>query len=115
MKGKALVLVLLAMAVMVVPALAGEDLQALRVYFANAIETEIMCCESKSCLQSSRSANLRMKGHREASMALFLKSNKEQLIEEMVATGLEPKEYKVHRFLNHQFCQSCYAKWSAEL
>ena len=109
---KTAVLALVAMVVMVVPAMGGNDVQALRVYFAKTIDKEISCCQNKRSLQTSRSDNLRMEGHRAASEALFLKSQKNELIKEMVASGLEPKPYKVHLFLNEKFCKTCYANWS---
>jgi hypothetical protein len=111
---KAAVLALLAMVVIVFPAIGGNDNQALRVYFAKYIDKEISCCQNKHFLQSSRSDNLRMKCHRASSKALFLKSHKNELIEEMVASGLEPKPYKVHLFLNEKFCKTCYANWSTK-
>jgi hypothetical protein len=109
---KTAVWALVAVLVMVVPAMGGSDVQALRVNFAKTIDKEISCCQNKHSLQTSRSANLRMEGHRAASEALFLKSEKNELIKEMVASGLEPKPYKVHLFLNEKFCKTCYANWS---
>ena len=109
---KTAVFTLVTMLVMVVPALGGNDSQELRVYFAKTIDQEISCCQNKRFLQSSRSDSLRMKGHREASKAIFLKAHKNILIDEMVASGLEPKPYKVDLFLNQEFCSSCYAHWA---
>lgn len=109
---KKAVLALLAMVVMVVPVMGVNDVKALRVYFAKTIDKEISCCQNKRFLQTSRSDNLRMEGHRAASEALFLESQKNELVKEMVASGLEPKPYKVHLFLNEKFCKTCYANWS---
>jgi hypothetical protein len=100
---KVMVLALLAMVAMVIPALGKSDVQSLRAYFTQAIDKEICCCQQKCALQSSRSANLRKKGHREARKAIFLKSHKEEIVEKMLSLGLEPKPYKVDLYLNHQF------------
>jgi len=111
---KTAVLALVTMLVMVIPALGDNDSQASRVYFAKAIDKEISCCQNKQFLRSSKSDSLRMKGHREASKAIFLKAHKNILIDEMVAAGLEPKPYKVDLFLNQEFCRSCYAHWAVK-
>lgn len=100
------------MVVMVVPVWGNDDVQALKVYYEKAIAKEIRCCQQmSSTLHSSNSPNLRLKGHREASKALFLQAHKGELIEKMVAAGIPPKDYQVDRFLNAQFCGNCYAQW----
>lgn len=112
MKPQAVILAILAMVVMVVPAWGNDDVQALKVYYNKAITKEIGCCQKMSdTLESSTSPNLRLKGHREASKAIFLQAHKEKLIETMVAEAIPPKDYQVDRFLNAQFCGSCYASW----
>lgn len=112
MKRQAAVLAILAMVVMVAPVWGGDDVQAFKVYYDKAITEEIGCCQKmSSTLQSSSSPNLRLKGHREASKAIFLQAHKEELIERMAAAGIPPKEHQVDRFLNAQFCCNCYASW----
>ena len=91
---------------------AGEDLQALKTYYEKAIDQEIANCLQKSDLRDSRSVNLRLKGHREASKALFLQTHREALVDSMLATHLKPVDYKVQRFLNERFCRTCYAQWA---
>ncbi len=90
----------------------GGDVEACRVYFEAAIDQEIADCRAMSALRSSRSAHLRLKGHREASKALFLETHKAQLVERMVALNMAPKPYKVDRFLNDRFSCTCYAQWA---
>lgn len=107
---KAMILSLLAMAVVATPAIgSGNEVKSQRAYFEQAIDKEISSCQNKCTLLSSRSANLRMKGNLAASKAIFLQTNKEELIEKMVASGLKPKPYKVDLFLNHEFSNSSYA------
>ena len=104
------VLVTVVMVVMVVPVQGNDDVQALKAYYEKAITKEIGCCQKmSSTLQSSNSPNLRLKGHREASKALFLQAHREELIEKMVTEGISPMDHRVDRFLNAQFSCNCYA------
>lgn len=108
------IITLLALSLIVVSAVGdGDDAQSRKAYFAAAIDDEIAKCRKGASLRASRSANLRLKGHREASMALFLEAHRDQLVEEMLAADLKPKSYKVQRFLNDRFCRACYAIWIA--
>lgn len=91
---------------------AGEELQALKAYYEKAIDQEIANCLQKSDLRDSRSVNLRLKGHREASKALFLQTHREELVDSMLAMQLKPVDYKVQQFLNERFCSTCYAQWA---
>jgi hypothetical protein len=56
-----------------------------------------------------------VKGHREASMAMFLETHRDQLVESMMDQDVKPKAYKVERFLNDRFRCTCYATWNEEL
>ncbi len=111
---KTLVSVMVVMLVvgLVVPAQGGDNVQARKMYYESAITQEIANCRQMSGLRASRSANLRLKGHREASKALFLETHKAQLVESMVVLKVEPKLYKVQRFLNDRFSCTCYAQWA---
>jgi hypothetical protein len=113
MKTKIAFVALLVMVFLVAPVHAEDNIQAMKAYYQKAIDKEIEACQKKQALQSSRSENLRMQGHREASKALFLSSHKEILVDMMVALELDPREYKVQKFLTAQFCNSCYANWLA--
>lgn len=100
------------MLITVVPVKGGDDAQARKVYYEAAITQKIAACHQKSDLRSSRSPKLRMKAHREASKALFLKTHKAQLVDSMLVMNVEPKPYKVERFLNDRFSCTCYAQWT---
>ena len=106
--------VLVLLAFVVAPVQGGDDLRALKVYYEKAIDQEIADCQKKSALRASRSQNLRMKGHREASKALFLMTHKVQLVDGMMAAKLAPKDYKVQRYLNDRFSCTCYAQWAQQ-
>ncbi|MBL0714233.1 MAG: hypothetical protein JJV98_11080 [Desulfosarcina sp.] len=114
MKTLVALIVVLVMALMVVPVQGGDDAQTPKTYYEAAIAREIADCRQKSALRFSRSPNLRLKGHREASKAMFMETHRVQLVDGMVALNLEPKTYKVHRFLNDRFSCTCYAPWVAK-
>ncbi len=105
---------LLALSLVVLPVIGGDDVQLRKAFFEFAIDDEIVKCRKGASLRESRSINLRLKGHREASMALFLETHREELVADMLAAGLAPKTYKVQRFLNDRFCNTCYAQWAAQ-
>ncbi len=114
MKTMVSVMFVVLMVCLVAPAQGGDDVQARKVYYESAISQEIVTCLAKSELRSSRSPNLRMKGRREASKALFLETHKAQLVESMLALKVETKPYKVERFLNDRFSCTCYAQWAPQ-
>ncbi|MDJ0876871.1 MAG: hypothetical protein QNJ02_16490 [Desulfobacterales bacterium] len=113
MKAMVSVMCVVLLVCMLAPTQAGGEVQARRAYYESAIAQEIAACRAKRELRSSRSPNLRMKGHREASKALFLETHKAQLVESMVALNIEAKNYKVARFLNDRFNNTCYAQWTS--
>ena len=96
------------------PAMAADAAPIDRMVYENAIDDEIARSRQMASLMTSRSANLRRKGHREASMAMFLETHRERLVNDMMAVNLEPKDYKVERFLNDRFGCTCYATWAAK-
>ena len=103
---------------MVIVLLAGtvigsDTVPSKRFAYQDAIDEEIAQSRQMASLLTSRSAKLRMKGHREASKAMFLESHRDKLVQEMMKMDLEPKTYKVERFLNDRFNCSCYATWAA--
>ncbi len=106
--------VLMIVVLLVPPAVAGGNTAPVkRQVYENAIDDEIAQSRQMASLLSSRSANLRQKGHREASKAIFLEMHRKELVDDMLAKKLEPKTYKVERFLNDRFRCNCYATWAA--
>ena len=105
---------LMVLALLVAPAMGDEEIQSLKSYYQTAIDEEIAQSRQMASLLSSRSPNLRQKGHREASMAMFLETNRESLVEDMLAQEIEPKTYRVERFLNDRFSCTCYSAWAAK-
>jgi hypothetical protein len=104
---------LLVVAFLVAPVMGGDDASTKRIVYENAIDEEIDQSRQMAKLLSSSSATLRKKGHREASMAMFLETNRDRLVDDMLEMNLEPKGYKVERFLNDRFSCTCYAAWAA--
>jgi hypothetical protein len=114
MRALVAVTTLVVIALLVVPAMGGDEATTERLVYENAIDEEIAQSRQMTSLLTSRSENLRMKGHREASKAMFLEAHRDRLVDDMVALNLEPKDYKVERFLNERFSCTCYAAWAAK-
>lgn len=109
------VIALMVVVLLVAPAMGGGgEAQIERLVYENAIDDEIAQSRQMASLLTSRSANLRKKGHREASKAIFLEMHRNELVDDMMAKKLEPKTYKVERFLNDRFSCNCYATWAAK-
>ena len=105
---------LMVIALLAGPATGSDEAQTKRLVYEDALNDEIAQSRQMTSLLTSRSANLRMKGHREASKAMFLESHRDQLVDDMLKMNLEPKDYKVDRFLNDRFSCTCYATWAAK-
>ncbi len=98
----------------VAPAMGSDIVPIDRMVYEEAIDDAIARSHQKASLMASRSAKLRMKGHREASKAMFLETHRERLLNDMLEVNLEPRGYKVERFLNERFSCTCYATWAAK-
>ncbi len=99
--------------IVVAPAFGGDDAMPKRTYYEDAIDTEIAQSRQMASLMTSRSPNLRKEGHRAASKAMFLETHRDRLVDDMMARNLEPKTYKVERFVNDRFSCTCYSTWAA--
>lgn len=101
------------MVLLVAPAFGDDESVFQRALLEDAIDTEIAQSRQMASLMKSRSANLRVKGHREASMAMYLETHRDELVVDMMKVNLEPKTYKVERYLNERFSCDCYSTWAA--
>jgi len=72
-------------------------------YFKNQIEKKIEQCENKGRFIYSDSINLQCYGKYSLTKALFLKKNKEQLVQTMIYENTPKKEYAIDYFLNSYF------------
>ena len=109
------VIALMVVVLLAAPAMGEEGkAQITRQVYEGAIDDEIAQSRQMASLLGSRSPNLRKKGHREASKAIFLEMHRSELVDGMMEAKLEPKTYKVERFLNDRFSCNCYATWAAK-
>ena len=113
MKTLILLIALMVVTLVVAPAMGGDETPTQRLVYEEAIDDEIARSRQMASLLTSRSVNLRKKGHREASKAMFLEAHRDRLVDDMMAMDLEPKTYKVDRFLNERFSFTCYSTWAA--
>ena len=82
------------------PALSGE---IHRVDLEVIVDKYIAACEAKSAMLDSRSKNIRQAAMRACLRATFCRTSRTELIDELVASNVEPKSHKVHHFLNARF------------
>ena len=101
MKTKVLFTILLAgaMIVPIVFASQSESNDQLKNFYKACLEKKILSCQSKTMLNSSKSANLRKTSAMASEQALFYSSNKEILVNEMIELEIGQKPYKVNYFL----------------
>jgi hypothetical protein len=105
---------LMVVVLLVAPAFGDDESRYQRTLLEDAIDTEIVQARQLAPLMTSRSANLRKEGHRAASKAMFLEAHRDELVVDMMKVNLEPKTYKVERYLNERFSCSCYSTWAAK-
>ena len=94
-----------------VPALA-DDTTTLekRAKLEALVDHHIAACSAKSEMLNSRSEAIRNAAIRSCRIANFCMTSREALIDEMLARNIEPKPYKVSRFLNEKFGDVVLAK-----
>ena len=86
--------------------IAGEK-KDLSPYYQSCVVKKIELCKSQAALlHTSRSANLREYARIQAQMAQFYNAEKKMLVNTMIQMDLEPKHYKIERFLDNQFYRS---------
>ncbi len=108
------VVALMVMVLLAVPVMGDEEADSLKTYYEAAIDEEIIQSRQMTSLMTSRSPNLRQKGHREANMAMYLETHRDELVVDMMEMNLEPKTYKVERYLSDRFSQTSYANLEAK-
>ncbi|MBE9543623.1 MAG: hypothetical protein IMF02_03960 [Proteobacteria bacterium] len=104
-KTSALILVIaLATLIFAMPAIA-DDTKALetRAQLEALIDRYIASNGAKSELLNSRSDNIRKSAIRSCRIASFCVTSREALVKEMLENNIEPKPYKVSRFLNEKY------------
>ena len=81
---------------------------AARTDYVAAVDTIIVKCEKKQCLQRSRSNHLRCYADKAAAKARFLRRHQTDLVEKMVISKIPLKPYRIERFVNEQYAASVY-------
>ena len=83
-----------------VPVLSGETHRA---ELEAIVDAYIANCEAKSAMLDSRSEKIRRSAMLACLRATFCRTSRAELIDELVASNVEPKTHKVHHFLNSRF------------
>lgn len=96
--------IILATMIFDMPAI-GDDTKTIetRTKLETLIDRYIVSCGAKSELLNSRSDAIRNSAIRSCRIANFCLTSREVLIKEMLENNIEPKPYKVRRFLNEKF------------
>lgn len=96
--------IVLATALCTLPAHGNHtDATATKTKLAVLVDDYIACCDAKSAMRNSRSENIRRTAMRSRMKAAYFIHAKEELVEEMIESNIEPKAYKVRLFLNEKF------------
>jgi uncharacterized protein (UPF0333 family) len=90
----------------------GDDIKNIetRAKLETLIDRYIVSCGAKSELLNSRSDVIRKSAIRSCRIADFCLTSREVLIKAMLENNIEPKHYKVSRFLNEKFQITVLAK-----
>ena len=83
----------------------GDDTEIIetRAKLEALIDGYIVSCAAKSEMLHSGSDSIRKSAIRSCRIANFCLTSKESLIKEMLENNVEPKHYKVSRFLKEKF------------
>jgi len=103
--------IILATMIFAMPAI-GDDTKTIeiRAKLEVLIDRYIVSCGAKSELLNSRSDTIRKSSIRACRIANFCLTSREMLINEMLKNNIEPKHYKVSRFLKKKFRITVLAK-----
>jgi hypothetical protein len=71
--------------------------------YARMLDRMISSCDFKSGLSKNRCKCLRENAYYMAREANFIRANKQQLIQKMIASDLRMKDYKVRLFVREQY------------
>ena len=107
MKAKTIVLILkvaLSSMVMAMPVLGGDtETLEKRAKLEALIDRYVVACGAKSEMLNSRSDAIRTSAIRSCRIANFCLTSREALVKEMLENNVEPKSYKVSKYINEKF------------
>lgn len=104
-KTTAMILIIaLSSMVLAMPAL-GDDTKTLktRAKLEALLDRYVVSCGAKSEMLNSRSETIRTSAIRSCRIANFCLTSREVLVKEMLENNIEPKPYKVSKYLNDKF------------
>lgn len=105
----------LAMMIFTMPAASQDIAEAeKKAQLESIIDVYILSCENKALLSSSRGKNLRDSAMLSRLKGAFCRHSKQELVDAMLKEGIEPKPYKVHRYLNARFYETVRAEAVAQ-
>lgn len=81
----------------------GQDAMENRQAIEAIVNDFITSCEIKAGMKESQSEALQRTAALAVMKQAYVRNFKEQLLDEMVAAGVEPKPYQVHYHLNNRF------------
>jgi len=83
----------------------GQDIMNMKMKAGLEVLADryIAVCEAKSTLLNSKSENIRRSATRACVKAAYCRHHRKELVEEMIKQNIEPKPYKVQRFLSEKF------------
>ncbi|MBC7357097.1 MAG: hypothetical protein H5U10_01020 [Desulfacinum sp.] len=106
MKRTAFLIILLALGLTVIPALWVRGDSSPDDSYRDCVDKRIENCERKASYSDCSGSHVRDCAETARKEAAFLKANKEKLIREMKADGVEPVEYKVNYRLIRAFSEN---------
>ena len=87
-----------------VPVLGQDTMNAeMKTELEDLVDQYIAICEAKSTLLNSNSENIRRSATLACVKATYCRHHRKELVDEMVKQNIEPKSYKVRRFLSEKF------------
>jgi len=103
--------IILATLIFAMPAI-GDDTKTIetRAKLESLVDRYIISCGAKSELLNSRSDAIRESSIRACRIANFCFTSREMLIKKMLENNIEPKHYKVSRFMKEKFLITVLAK-----
>ena len=100
-------IIVLTLVLCAVPVLGQEAMTAeMKAELEALVDKYIANCEAKSALLSSKSENIRRSATLACLKATYCRHHRKELVDEMVRQNMEPKAYKVRRFLSKKFADA---------
>jgi hypothetical protein len=97
-------MIVIALMLCAAPVLGQDTMTAeMKAKLEALVDKYITSCEAKSALLRSNSENIRRSATLACLKATYCRHHRQQLVDELVKQNIEPKPYKVQRFLSEKF------------